>query len=308
MAGNVYVVGSYGVAFWITGDVPAAGETVLGTGFAFGNGGKGSNQAIGAARLGARCHLLAAVGTDKFGEDAVELWRAEGVNCSAVRRIDVVPTMAGIIILDAEGENRIITDPGANAHLSVADAIDFANSWTAPGVLLTQLEIPVETVAAALRLGREHGLTTILNPAPAQPLPRATFRDVDILTPNQSEARMLLGLAADDPRPDEAVVAELLELGVGCVVMTLGARGAAIAGRGGISFVPSYEVEVVDTTGAGDSFNGSLAAALAEGRPLDEAVRRATAAGAWAVTRKLVVPALPDRAQIDTLLSAEANH
>ncbi|MFD2054879.1 PfkB family carbohydrate kinase [Mesorhizobium calcicola] len=118
---EVYVVGSYGVAFWIVGEVPAPGETLLGSGFAFGNGGKGSNQAIGAARLGARCSLLAGVGADKFGLEALELWRVEGVDCSAVRQTSETPTMAGIIILDTAGENRIITDPGANARLTTTD-------------------------------------------------------------------------------------------------------------------------------------------------------------------------------------------
>lgn len=298
---GVAVIGSYGVAFWITGAVPAAGETVLGRDFTFGNGGKGSNQAIGVARLGVGCQLLAAVGDDKFGHEARELWTAEGVDHHAVVTVPGVATMAGIIILDAAGENRIITDPGANAALT-PDHVAAFGATIAGNVLVTQLEIPVATAAAALRLGRSRGMTTILNPAPAQPLPAAVLRDVDILTPNQSEARLLLGLAPDDPSPDESVAARLIELGVGTVVMTLGERGAAIVGADGVTLVPSHRVEVVDTTGAGDAFTGALAAALAEGLPIERAAARATAAGAFAVTRKLVVPALPDHAAIDTLL------
>ncbi|MER8461214.1 ribokinase [Mesorhizobium sp. M1300] len=299
---EVYVVGSYGVAFWIVGDVPAPGETLLGSGFAFGNGGKGSNQAIGAARLGARCKLLAGLGADKFGDEALQLWRVEGVDCSAVRQMADTPTMAGIIILDSEGENRIITDPGANARLTATDVEAFAATWKSPGILLTQLEIPVETAARALAIGKARGLTTILNPAPGFALPKEVLADVDILTPNQSEARILLGLDADDRQADAEIAARLRGLGVGHIVMTLGADGALIAGPDGIIKIASYPVNVVDTTGAGDAFNGALAAGLASGLTLADAVRRGTAAGALAVTKKLVVPALPDERQVAELM------
>lgn len=306
MSDEIYVVGSYGVAFWISGEVPAAGETVLGTGFAFGNGGKGSNQAIGASRLGGRVRLLASIGNDKFGDEAIALWAYEGVDHSAIKRIPDEPTMAGIIILDDEGENRIITDLGANARLTPDDVARFSSDWTAPGVLLTQMEIPLDTVATALSIGREKGLTTILNPAPARTLPREVLRNVDILTPNQSEARMLLGYAPDDPRSDEAIIGELLDLGVGQVVMTMGARGAAISAPDGTTFVAGHKMEVVDTTGAGDSFNGALATALTQGHSLADAVRRANGAGALTVTRKLVVPALPTLPELETLLASKA--
>ncbi|MER9855947.1 MULTISPECIES: ribokinase [unclassified Mesorhizobium] len=299
---EIYVVGSYGVAFWIVGDVPAPGETLLGSGFAFGHGGKGSNQAIGAARLGATCKLLAGVGIDKFGDEALQLWRAEGVDCSAVRQMAETPTMAGIIILDAEGENRIITDPGANARLTATDVDTFAATWKSPGILLTQLEIPAETAARALTIGKARGLTTILNPAPARALPKEIFANVDILTPNQSEARILLGLDADDRQADADLAARLRGLGVEHVVMTLGTDGALIAGPDGQTKIASYPVDVVDTTGAGDAFNGALAAGLASGLTLADAVRRGTAAGALAVTKKLVVPALPDENQISKLI------
>jgi len=306
MSEEIYVVGSYGVAFWITGDLPAAGETVLGRGFAFGNGGKGSNQAVGASRLGGRVRLLASVGNDKFGDEAIELWAHEGVDHRAIKRVADQPTMAGIIILDDEGENRIITDLGANARLAPDDVVRFASEWTAPGVLLTQMEIPLDTVATTLSLGREKGLLTILNPAPARALPRDVLRNVDILTPNQSEARMLLGYSPDDPRPDETVIGELLNLGVGHVVMTMGARGAAISCLDGVTFVDSHRVNVVDTTGAGDAFNGALAAALAQGQSLEAAVRRATGAGALTVTRKMVIPALPTLHELEALLTDKA--
>ncbi|RWM44276.1 MAG: hypothetical protein EOR78_35915 [Mesorhizobium sp.] len=168
--------------------------------FAFGNGGKGSNQAIGAARLGARCKLLAGVGADKFGDEAVQLWRAEGVDCSAVRQMVGTPTMAGIIILDAAGENRIITDPGANARLTGTDVETFAATWTSPGILLTQLEIPVETAARALAIGKARGLTTILNPAPGRALPKEILADVDIHDPGPEPGADWLAVSRTDKR------------------------------------------------------------------------------------------------------------
>lgn len=191
------------------GEVPAPGETVLGSGFDFGNGGKDSNQAIGAARLGARCKLLAGIGADKFGDEALQLWRVEGIDCSAVRQMAETPTMAGIIILDAAGENRIITDPGANARLTATDVETFAAAWTSQGILFTQFEIPVETAVRALAIGKARGLTSILNPAPGRALPKEILADVNILAPNQSEARILLGLEADDRQADAEIAARL---------------------------------------------------------------------------------------------------
>ncbi|MBB4189787.1 ribokinase [Sinorhizobium terangae] len=246
--------------------------------------------------------MLAGVGTDKFGSEALELWRVEGVDCSQVRQTAETPTMAGIIILDAEGENRIITDPGANARLTTTDVEIFAATWKSPAILLTQLEIPVETAARAIAIGKARGLMTILNPAPARALPKEVLANVDILTPNQSEARILLGLEADDRQADAEIASRLRDLGVGHVVMTRGADGALIAGPDGMTQIASYPVDVVDTTGAGDAFNGALAAGLASGLSLTEAVRRGTAAGAIAVTKKLVVPALPDGRQIEELM------
>ena len=302
---DVAVVGSYGVGLWIRAPkMPARGETVLGSGFAMGHGGKGSNQAVGVARLGVPCALLACVGADRFGAEALDLWRGEGVDASWVVSRSEGPTMAGFIILDEHGDNRIITDPGANALLTPDDVATFAPVLAASRVLLTQLEIPVATVAAALRTARRSGVTTILNPAPARPLPPEILGVADILTPNQTEARLLAGLAPDDPRPDEDVAARLFELGVGTVILTLGERGALILNREGAAHCPGQRVDVVDTTGAGDGFNAALAAALAEGRPLWEAVEWATHAGALVVAAPGVVPALPAREPLLASLQA----
>ena len=305
---SVAVVGSYGVGMWIQSPrFPAKGETVLGSGFSSGHGGKGSNQAIGAARLGVRVVLLACVGDDAFGADALELWRREGVDATAVVTTSDAATMVGFILLDPDGDNRIVTDPGANSLLSPEHLEGFAVAAGAGHVLLTQMEIPVPTVAAALDLGRRHGVTTILNPAPATPLPRELLRRVDILTPNQTEARVLAGLAPDDPRPDRDVAALILGQGVRTVVLTLGDQGAMIVTDDGYEHCEGQPVAVVDTTGAGDGFNAALAAAVAEGRELRDAVERANHAGAHVVTKRGVVEALPQRAQLEAALQASGS-
>ena len=286
--------------------LPAKGETLIASGYAAGPGGKGSNQAIGIARLGVPVTMLACVGTDAFGDEALELWRHEGVEASAVIRSSERPTMVGFIILDDEGDNRILIDPGANSMLLPQHVEAFGSAIRRSRVLQAQLETPVPTVDAALQIGREAGITTVLNPAPAQPLTAEVLSNVDVLTPNQSEARILTGLDADDPRPDEDVAARLLDIGVRSVIMTLGEDGALIATRNGSERVPGRTVDVVDTTGAGDSFNAALSASLAEGRPLREAVARANHAGALTVAAPGVVPALPTRDELEASLAADA--
>lgn len=296
---HIAVVGSYGVGLWIvTPAIPAAGETVLGRDFAIGPGGKGSNQAIGIARLGAQVSLLASVGNDQFGTEARALWAREGLDASAVLVQEGAPTMAGFIILDETGENRIITDPGANALLQPSHVDAFGSRIAQSNILLCQMEIPVECVVQALKIARTHGVTTILNPAPAQALDSSVLPLVDILTPNQSEARRLLDLPPEDPIADDIVAARLLSLGVGAVVMTLGAEGALVVDRAGSEVVPGHTVPVVDTTGAGDGFNAALAVAILRGSTLIEAVRFATVVGAYVVTISGVVPALPTQSDL----------
>ena len=297
------VVGSYVTGFTMRAHrLPVGGETVLAEEFDHGPGGKGSNQAIQIARAGARARLLTAVGDDAFGRDALALWEAEGVDAGPVLRGGPRPTGAAMILLEASGENRIIVFPGANDRLDAAavEAVDLQDA----SVLLTQLEIPGEPAGAAMRVGRAAGLTTILNPAPVRPLPDAVLADTDILTPNETEARVLTGRDPGTPVDELDLCAELRARGVGTVVMTLGARGALIAGAGEPETVAAPTVEVVDTTGAGDAFAGTLAATLAGGGSLREGVERAVVAGALACTKLGVVPSLATGAQIDALRGA----
>jgi len=300
--GKVTVVGSFLVGLTLRAErFPAPGETVIAGDFDRGPGGKGSNQAVQAARLGADVEFVGAIGDDDFGEMAVKLFAFEGIGTSYLRRTTELNTGLGFIILDRRGENRILIDPGATGSFSVDDLGAARDRIDSSDVVITQLEIPVETAAAAMEAAHQAGATTILNPAPARELPPAMLSDIDVLTPNQVEARMLAGLDAQDPRDDLDVCGLLLDRGVRCVILTRGAKGATMVRRDGHEHVEPFRVSVVDSTGAGDAFNGALAASLAGGEPLTASARRAAAAGALACTKLGVIPSLPNPADIDKL-------
>ncbi|MGA5699934.1 ribokinase [Peterkaempfera bronchialis] len=278
---------------------PAAGETVSGGVFDPGPGGKGSNQAIGAARLGAEVSLLTAVGDDDFGRAARTLWREEGVGAEFVVTTRT-PTMVGFILVEPSGENRIAIAPGALDELDAAAVETFRAEIASADVLVVSMEIPEEAVVAAVRAGRQAGTRTLLNPAPARPLPDDLWPLIDVITPNQTEAPVLLGLEDGHGLGDEELVRALQERTGGAAVLTRGGEGALVAQPTGVTAVPPHPAgTVVDTTGAGDSFTAALAVALAEGRDLDQAVGFAAAAGAHTVTIAGVVPALPTRDQLN---------
>jgi ribokinase len=273
---RVAIVGSYGVGLTVELDrVPDAGETVIGRTFRRDHGGKGSNQAVGCARLGAHVDFLTAVGDDEFGQDAATLWADEGVVAQTV--IAAAATMSAPILVEPQGVNRIIVVPGALAELSRAHVDAFAERIAAADVCLVQLEIPVDTALYALEVARRAGVRTILNPAPAPAEPIAP--EVDYVTPNETEA---------------AAVREAK----GTLVLTLGEQGAEIGGQR----VPAFPATVVDTTGAGDAFAAAFAVALAEGLSDLDAVRWGCAAGAHMVEHPGVVPGLPTRAQLEARL------
>lgn len=300
---DITVVGSFAVGLTLRADrFPVKGETLIGRDFDQGPGGKGSNQAVQIARLGGRAAFVGLIGDDAFGQIAVDLYAAEGVDATYLGRTRDRNTGLGFIVLDAAGDNFIILDPGANALFSPAHVDAAADRVRASRVVLTQLEIPVATAMHAMALGRQAGAITVLNPAPAAAVPPAAFANIDIVTPNHTELRLLLGRAPDDPVDSKDLCAELLRAGVRTIVLTQGERGALIVTAEGAQAVPSFAVPVVDTTGAGDAFNGALAMALAEGATLEAAVRRAAGAGALACTALGVVPALPRRAALEALL------
>ena len=256
---------------------PGRGETVIGSQVRTDPGGKGSNQAIGAARLGAEVSFLTVVGQDAFGDSGVELWAAEGVDAGAVARTQL-PTMTAAILVEASGDNRIVVVPGALASLTPGRVEAFAPQIEAADVLLVQLEIPLDAALRALELGRAAGVRTVLNPAPAPG--RAIAPVADYLVPNESE----------EPAVEDAE---------GTLVLTLGQRGARIGGE----LVPAFPARVVDTTGAGDAFCAAFAVALAEGASDLDAVRWGCAAGAHMVEHQGVVPGLPTRAELDERLA-----
>jgi ribokinase len=300
----ITVVGSFAVGMTIrTSRMPVFGETLAGSDFDMGPGGKGSNQAVGAARLGASSSFAGIIGADKLGEIATDLYAREGVDTTYLRKTSQMATGVGFIIINHAGANGIILDMAANTLLDAAFVDGVESQIARSDVVMTVLEIPVVAAARAMELGRKHSVRTILNPAPATRLDDAVLKQVDYLTPNETELRVLLGLSPDDPAPTEELAGQLHDHGAGSLIITLGEKGALILTGHHAEYIPGVAVDVVDTTGAGDAFNAGLAVALAEGKPLIEAVRYANCAGAIACTRLRVIPALGRRAMVDEFYS-----
>lgn len=300
MTAKIVVVGSFNADLTsYMQRMPRPGETVHGDSFVTGAGGKGSNQAVAAARLGADVTFIGRVGADVFAELAYELWDAEGVNRDFVGRDEEGATGVAPILVDSSGENMIVVVLGANLRVQKRD-IDAARERIAQAdVLVAQLEINLDMVAYALETAKALGVATILNPAPAAVLAPATIALADYLTPNETELETLNGGEAGDVA---AAARGLLTRPDQTAVVTLGAQGAQIVSAGASTRIPAFEVDVVDTTGAGDAFNGGLAVALAEGRPLADAARFANAAAALCVTKPGTARSTPYRAAVDALL------
>lgn len=288
---DVCVVGSANLDLVARVDrIPHPGETVLGGDYFEAAGGKGLNQAVAAARSGARTAFVGRVGRDAAGDALLQVLAGDGIDATAVLRTDA-PTGRALIAVSADGENSIVVVPGANALLDPGAVSVHGTTIGAAAVILAQLEIPLETVVEALAVGRAVGATTVLNPAPAQTLPRDLLRLVDLIVPNEHEVELLGG-------PDS-----LLADGVGAVVVTEGPRGARLVTHHGEQRITPFAVTAVDSTGAGDSFCGALAARLAAGQPVDAALRWSCAAGALATTQVGAVPSIPSRAAIEELLT-----
>lgn len=297
---HIVVVGSYATGLTMkAARIPGSGETLLGTGYRVDFGGKGSNQAVGAARLGADVDFVAKIGSDAFGEMALSLYCEEGIDTKFMLRTKDAPTGVGFIVVEAStGHNAIVIDPGANDLLGCADVTSAKSAIASAKVVMTQLETPVEAAESALALGRAYGAITILNPAPVRRLPDSVLSLIDILTPNESEARILAGKPPNLQIEPEAVARELLNRGVKNVVMTLGEKGALWIGNSSQEHFPAVSVTPVDTTGAGDSFNAGMAVALANGESIENAIRFGVITGAMAVTKEGVIPSLPRRAEV----------
>jgi len=304
MSNRIVVVGSSNTDMIVKlPHLPKPGETVSGGAFSTAAGGKGANQAVAAARAGADVGLVARVGDDSFGEQAIAGFVGDGIDVRHVTRHPAAPSGVALIFVDDAGENCIAVAPGANAELTPEDVEAAEELITGADGVVMQLETPIEAIERAAALAREHGVRVILNPAPARPLSDEILRNVSILTPNESEAELLTGIQVEDDAGAEAAARALVARGVGTVILTLGSRGAFVFESESGELVPSFEVQAVDTTAAGDVFNGSLAVGLAEGMPLAKAVRFANAAAALSVTRLGAQPSAPTRPEIESFLS-----
>lgn len=303
---KITVVGSYVVGMTIRAPrFAVVGESLIGTDFDMGPGGKGSNQAIGAARLGAQVNLLEKIGKDIFAQEALKFYASEGMDSKYIIQDPESYTGVAFITLNQAGENLIVVDVGANDQLSSEDVDVFQPVIADSDVVMSILEIRAEPAARAMALGREAGAITILNPAPARPLPESIYKDIDVLTPNETELKILLGIAPDEPGDVIELARAIQKRGVGSVVVTRGEAGALVVhSDGSVTEIPGIEVDVVDTTGAGDAFNAALGTALGEGRTLTEAARFAVVAGGLCCTKLGVIPALPYRQAVEGHLAS----
>lgn len=291
--------------------LPRPGETVSGTSFSLGLGGKGANQAVAAARAGARTVMVGAVGDDAFADVTLGALRAEGIDVSTVRVVEGTTGVAHIRVDETTGQNDIMIIPHANAAVTAAVAEHALHEATDVGVVLLQLEIAVEAVIAAARAANDLGAAVVLDPAPARALPDEIWASVDVVTPNETEAEVLTGIAPTDDASAEAAGRWFTDRGARAAVITLAERGVIVVRRvdegDGVEVVrhPAHRVKVVDTTAAGDAFTGALGAALAAGSPWEEAVVRAMASGALAVTRAGASESLPTVAEVDAFLAEQ---
>jgi ribokinase len=282
--------------------LPGPGETVIGGKFATAPGGKGANQAVGAARAGGRVAFVARLGSDALGDAALASLERDGIDVTHVSRDRSAPSGVAFICVADGGENLIAVASGANDLLRAADVRRAARAFRGVDVVLVQLETPLPAVAAAVALAAKARVRVILNPAPARALPDRLLRRVAILTPNEHEAELLTGIRVADAKSAARAARALRRRGVATVIVTLGRRGVFVADGQVEHLVPGFRVEAVDTTAAGDIFNGALAVALGEGEGLFEAVRFAQAAAAISVTRAGAQPSAPRRREIERLL------
>ena len=297
---NIVVVGSFvcGITVRVP-RMPVLGEGLIGDLFDMGPGGKGTNQAIAAARLGARVDLVALLGDDVFAEMANQVFQAEGMGTDHIYHEKGINTGVGLVTLLESGDNCIIGHLGANTRMRPEHVDKAEEIIAASDIVLTQFEVPFDTVSRAMELGRKHGAMTIWNPAPAREIPLDFLANVDLITPNETEARILLGLQPDDPISLEDVSDGIAGLGVTSAVITMGKQGAMVITGDKRQAVPAPTVDALDPTGAGDTFNAALAVGLGEGLPLLSAVEQANYAGAYSVRHVGVIDGLPTREQLD---------
>lgn len=284
---------------------PVMGETIMGTSFAMGPGGKGSNQTIAAARAGANVTFITKLGKDNFGDAALALYAKEGVTALAPQDPKISTGAAYIFVQDGTGSNAIIVVPGAAGTIGVSDVESNAQVISNAQVFMTQLEQPIPAAIRALEIAKAAGVITIFNPAPAAPLDDSIYRLCDYVTPNESEASMLTGVTVTDLASARKAAYVLLAKGAGAALITLGGQGSLLHSRDQSIHIPIFSAgKVIDTTGAGDAFNGGFAAALARGEAPEAAARFGSATAGISVTRLGTAPSMPHLDEINALLKA----
>ena len=304
MTGKIVILGVFVADTAYRADrAPRMGETILGNSFKLGPGGKGSNQAVAAARLGAEVAFISRLGRDPFGDMALQTWADAGVTPHVVHDEASYTGAAYIFVEESSGDNAIIVCPGAAAEISAADVEAKAKLIGAAAVFMTQLEQPMDAALRALQVAREAGVRTILNPAPAADLPEGMLALCDYVTPNEKEAEGITGVEVVTVEDAKKAADILLSKGVGAAIITLGDKGALYHSRDRTDFVPAYDAgAVVETTGAGDAFNGGFATALAAGEEPAQAVRYGCATAGISVTRAGTAPSMPSAAEVRALL------
>jgi ribokinase len=303
MAARLTVVGSLNMDLVIRAPrIPQPGETIIGGAFHTVPGGKGANQAVAAARLGAHVAMVGRVGNDPYGEVLLQSLSEAGVDGNCVTQDNEASTGVALIVVDDNGQNSIVVASGANMRLAPSDVERAEASIAASDALVLQLECPLQTVMRAAEIAHRHGVIVVLNPAPARSLPAELLAHLDVLIPNESEAMLLTNTPLTERFEAKSVAGLLLNQGVGAVVITLGARGALVAREEGTELIPAFPVEPVDTTAAGDAFVAGFAVAMANGKSLPEAVRWGNGAGALAATRLGAQSSLPQLVELERFL------
>ncbi len=303
---HIIVVGSLNMDLVVRAPhLPIPGETVLGNDFQTIPGGKGANQAVGAARLGANVTMIGCVGNDDFGKSLRANLQKEGVDTTHILTIPDSPTGIAAITLDEDGQNCIVVASGANMKLTPEDVEKAFSQIEKVDVVILQLEIPLDCVEAAARLGQERGAKIVLNPAPARQLSDILLSQTDVLVPNESETSPLTDLPVDTPSQAETAAQSLFDKGVGSVILTLGSRGALVLdGNSPATQLSPHQVDVIDTTAAGDAFVAGLSVGLGEGMSLVEAAKLGNATGALAVTKLGAQPAMPTQEEVSSLCNS----
>ena len=297
---NIVVVGSSNTDMVIQAEyLPAAGETILGGRFFMNPGGKGANQAVAAARLGGKITFIAKTGNDIFGKQSVQLFKDEGINTTYLLSDSENPSGIALITVDKNAENCIVVAPGANATLSKNDITPAKEAIEDAALVLMQLEIPIETVAYVAEIAFARGLQVLLNPAPARVLSDDLLKKISIITPNKKEAEMLTGIEVRNMESAKLAAQKIKERGVKTVIITLGNMGALILHANIFTHIPGFMVKAVDTTAAGDIFNGALAVALSEGKSIPESTRFACKAAAISVMRPGAQSSAPFKMEVD---------